>query len=44
MQAICEECGSIYKVEQSLPNDFTCFCKSEKFKILEEEKVAVPAA
>jgi len=36
MQAICKECGAIYTIEGNLPEEFSCFCKSEEFKIINE--------
>jgi len=32
-EAICEDCGAIYLVRDSLPKNMRCFCKNNKFKI-----------
>ena len=41
MQAICKECGAIYTVDGELPCEFSCFCKSEQFKIIKGKELTV---
>jgi len=31
-EAICENCGAVYKINKSIPK-FKCICRSTKFKV-----------